>query len=1227
MYSALDADGQQIALKVVSAKFASADVLARFEREAGIRIDHPNVVRTLGAGSTDTGEHYIALELLRGEPLNKALQRAPLPVKAVVDLGRQVCDGLTAAHARGFVHRDLKPGNVFICDDGTIKLLDFGIARSLEPDPKAQLTMEGSVIGTPGYLAPEQARGERGADPRSDLWALGVILYQALTGVQPFLRDTQVATILAVVLEQPQPLAALAPQAPGPLVDAISRCLQKAAADRWASAADLGAALQRVDLTSPAPVVAASIPVHSKMPEEKRVVALVLASGVHNLAGLEATVSDWGGELIPMLGGRAIGVFGGQAWEGDEAQRAVSAAVAARQTARWVAVASGRASGAGGAVSGDAVRAVERACATQRQGVAVDAQAARSLAGVPLEQVSDGVFEVDPNTELRHSLGSIPVSTLPLLGREAETAQLDTVVSAIVDEGRSSLILVTGPPGIGKSRIRWELERRLANTDVRVVLAGAESHRRGSSMHLLANAVRSTLSYTTAAGMREALYTLTRELIDDPAWAEESAESITALLGLSHETAPTISRVSDPQLMFDKLRVALSDFFSMMAERGPTALIFDDLQWADEDSLAVLRDLAERSRDAPLLMFLAARPELLDREEDLLPLADAIRIQPRGLSKKHVAAVAAAIAGRPVDATLIDTVSHRTGGNPMFVEQIFRELAEQRLLDTSIDELPIPLDVEASVQSRLDHLPREEKELCKVAAVFGDAFSAPGLAALGVEGADVLLGRLSRRGLTSRRGGRSRSHYQFQTQLIADVAYRMIPDNVRGELHRSAAQHLAKQDGAEAEAVAHHYEEGGEVAEAAKFYVRAALRASRRGDNQSALRCSEKALTLGAEEQLFDLHMVRADALSFLGRRAEQQKELHSAFAHAEHAAEKARVLTEQVGLHAATGAHDAGLYDGARAVKVARECGDPDVLAFALARYGWVLLYSGHLQKAEEAIGEATELSPQTRPATAAVVASWRAQLAAAQGDPSARRDAFEEAIRLCREAGDLRRTAQAESNLADTFNRVGLYAEAEEALRASLQLSRRVGNRSAEGYALANLGYALTRLGRTDEAIVTFDEATAIADEISQPRLKIALRVYRARALLHVWAPEEVVREAEAAADDARRADMPAVCVNALSVAARAWLQKGDAEMALSLGRRAMQLHDEIGALEEDEIDVFLTHVRVLLANGDRDEAHAVLAKGKARLKELADKITDPEWRRRFLEDVKEHRELLEL
>ena len=243
---------REVALKLVSEADSNDDEsLRRFLRETHVvaSLNHPNIVAI-----HDTGAHkgvpYAVTELLQGETLGERMRSGPIAEKRATEIACQIADGLAAAHARGVVHRDVKPENIFLTNDGRAKILDFGIARIERPrtgasllglGPSATQSMSGTsgnvLVGTAGYISPEQIRGKR-ADGRSDVFSLGAVYFEMLTGRQAFLRETAVDTLGAVLRDDPRKYPEV-DKIPEKLRPYIFRCLEKDPADRYQSAADL----------------------------------------------------------------------------------------------------------------------------------------------------------------------------------------------------------------------------------------------------------------------------------------------------------------------------------------------------------------------------------------------------------------------------------------------------------------------------------------------------------------------------------------------------------------------------------------------------------------------------------------------------------------------------------------------------------------------------------------------------------------------------------------------------------------------------------------------------------------------------------------------------------------------------------------------------------------------------------------------------------------------------
>jgi Tol biopolymer transport system component len=243
---------RDVAIKVLPAALArDADRIARFEREAraAAGLNHPNIVAIYETGR-EGDTYWIASELVAGESLAKVMERGPIPVGKAVEIATQIAGGLAAAHAAGIVHRDLKPANLMLARNGLIKILDFGLAlqRLTSEDSAAlKLTGEGTVVGTAGYMSPEQARGEA-LDQRSDLFSLGVILFEMLSGKRAFTGGSTVEVMNAILKDDP---GALPPSVPEPIASIVGHCLEKSAERRFQSALDLGYALRLVTTTHP----------------------------------------------------------------------------------------------------------------------------------------------------------------------------------------------------------------------------------------------------------------------------------------------------------------------------------------------------------------------------------------------------------------------------------------------------------------------------------------------------------------------------------------------------------------------------------------------------------------------------------------------------------------------------------------------------------------------------------------------------------------------------------------------------------------------------------------------------------------------------------------------------------------------------------------------------------------------------------------------------------------
>src|SRR5262245_13372269 len=289
-----------IAIKVLrEASIASPERRARFDREAQsiAALNHPNIV-TIHSVEESNGVLFLTMEYVDGKPLSDLIPRGGLPLARFLNLAIPLADAISAAHQKGITHRDLKPANVIVSSEGRVKVLDFGLAKLIEPSlaeisvtglPTGVLTGEGRIVGTVAYMSPEQAEGKP-IDQRSDIFSLGVLLYEMSTGERPFKGDTSVSVLSSVIKDNPCAVTDLKPSLPRDLSRIIRQCLVKDPEYRYQSAKDLRNELEQLELDMGSGQLVAGRPV----PEWARGRQSALRWGaVVMLLALAGTVATW----------------------------------------------------------------------------------------------------------------------------------------------------------------------------------------------------------------------------------------------------------------------------------------------------------------------------------------------------------------------------------------------------------------------------------------------------------------------------------------------------------------------------------------------------------------------------------------------------------------------------------------------------------------------------------------------------------------------------------------------------------------------------------------------------------------------------------------------------------------------------------------------------------------------------------------------------------------------
>ena len=887
VYAALDRrTGSPAAVKVLSQ--LSPEAALRFEREAYAldALQHPNILGYIDHGRTPDGRSYLATEWLDGEDLAAVLARGRLSVTAALSLTASVARTLGFAHERGLVHRDLKPSNVFLLggDLDRIKIIDFGIVRFIGISLK--LTGSGTTVGTPGYMAPEQARGEDTVDARADVFSLGCVLFECLTGRPPFVADHPLAVLTKILFEQAPPPSQLRPDlAATPAIDdLVLRMLSKDPAQRPLDGLAAAREIEDVGILADEAPDTLTSGRGSLTSNERRMACVVLAVSegakpaarrfdanaatapfeepapgptshemtmvaevpVAPTPALQQVTERHRAHLEILHDGSVAAVIAEPEPATDLAARAARCALALRallpRTSVYLSM--GWDTMAGAQPVGDAI---DRASSLLAQATA---QARAHPGSVRLDPTTAELlgdrFELDSDEvgptlkgerDLIDTARKLLGKPTTCFGRERQITELVRLFEEARDEPAARVALVVGPAGIGKTRLRVELFQRLRERGERVEVwfARGDPMSAGSPFGLLAQALRGVIGLKPSDSPAErALKLEARMKRHMPA---EQAGRVVEFLG---ELAGVPRTAPSPELrgargsallMGDQMRRAWEDFLSAECAAHPVVIVLEDLHWGDLPTLkfvdAALRNLEER----PLFVLGLARPEIDEAFPGLWQGRGLSHLRLGGLTRRACERLVREALGPEVSEGCIDHLFERSGGNAFFLEELIRaEAAGQREL---------PDTVLAMVQARLEELSEGERRLLRAASIFGESFPAAGVSELlgGARAVPDLAGWLAHlvdRELLVHRpagGAASADEHAFCHGLVREAAYAMLTDSDRALGHRLAGEHLERAGQSEAMLLGEHFERGGAPARLLR------VRMQDEGRNRSGINC------------------------------------------------------------------------------------------------------------------------------------------------------------------------------------------------------------------------------------------------------------------------------------------------------------------------------------------------------------------------------------------------------
>jgi tetratricopeptide (TPR) repeat protein len=1270
--------GESVALKVMSDE-GSAE---RFQREGRLlaELNHPGIVRYVAHG-TSSNLFYIAMEWVEGETLGARLRGVGLSDPEAVDVMQQLAEALGAAHARGIVHRDIKPGNVILADGDVtrVKLLDFGIAHL--DDPTRAVTRTGIVLGTVGYMAPEQAKGAREIDSRADVFSLGALLFHCLAGRAPFSGGPAVAVLAKLVLEEAPRLSAQRLGIPAELDELVARMLSKEAHQRPRDGAEVAKLLAAIPIEDMSRSGVRPEPGDVLTGSEQRLVSVLLASGIG-----EESRSEWGSVAFEPLatvveGSTQDGPIG-RADSPAERVRELRR-IAARYGARLEPLRSGSlavmlsgATGIGGSATDLAARAARcslemrqllpdtpMALATGR-GIVAGAfpvgeviERAAELLGRPhsernvvVDRVTSGLLDASfdvstsdgtqllererPHFEVARRLLGKPTTTV---GRERELGFLTSSFDECCAEPVARALLVTGPAGIGKSRVRYEAMRRLAERrpDAEVWIARGDPIGAGSPFGLLAQAIRKTASIRDGEPVAESHDKLRRRVGKHVPPSERSRVT-TFLAELARvpfvERGPELAAARlEPILMGDQMRRAWEDFVQAECQARPVILVLEDLHWGDLPTVHYVDAALRFAKELPFLVIAFARPEVVERFPNLWEKRDPVELRLTSLTKKAAEKLVHEALG-VIEPELLSRIVERADGNAFYLEELIRSVAEgeDRLPDTVL----------AMVQSRLESLPDGARRVLRAASVFGGVFWDAGVCALlgaGEDGAETSewLGLLEKRELVTEReqsGFPGTTERVFRHSLLREASYSTLTPEDRQRGHRLAGNWLEENGEPEALVLVQHFEEGGLPERALGWCRTAASEALEGNDLEAATRAVAKAREFADE---VGLSGVRLGGLELEDAEVRYWR---ADYPGANECARRALALLEPstpewyqaVAIHVSA-SHRCGDIDAeqgiARMLIDGGHADKPSVPALiACTRVAIAIVQVGEYALADELFAR-FDAWAATLVDDKAAQGRWYAGLAARAlyaGETHRYRQMSITAAEQCHAGGDLRNAATHRHNIGHACYELGAYEESERALRETFRLAERVGLANIAASAENNLGAALTRLGRREEANTLLVDAIARLEKQADRRMEGGARNHHAELLLEVGDAQKALEAAEAAVRVLEL--VPPLRIQALSTRARAELALGRLADALATMTEAYELLEEIRSTGDGEAMVRLVYAEVLAEHGRLDEAGRVIEKARDRLLARADAMP-ADVKETFLTRVTEHARTLEL
>lgn len=773
-----------VALKFLPHHLDSEVHQIRFIQEAktASALDHPNICTIYEIDKTSEGQVFIAMGFYEGETLKKKLSQTKIPLQEALHIVLQITRGLSKAHEHGVIHRDIKPANVIITHEGVAKIVDFGLARFVDD---TRITHTGVAVGTLQYMSPEQVRGKQ-IDHRTDIWSVGVLLYEMVSGHLPFLSTTEIGVIQSIINDEPTPIRSYQPNIPEKLEKIIRKTLSKPVQDRYILMQQLAHELEEILLPSEQISEARTItspiskPTTPSKTAEKRQLAVVISrlsnyfelieevapekmevfiNQVHemttHIAGKHA------GIVNKFTGEEVITVFGLPASQEDDFVRAIRFAIEAHAEITNLATSLDDRlsvrfhSGIGGGsvvtewlgssdqqyrISGPAIQIATRLAAeASTNEILVSSECLRLIGPYFETRACDpitlqGKKEIVPYCVLKESglqsrlEAAEKVGFTPYTGREKELQQMKSAFQNVLN-GEGYLLTISGEAGIGKSRLLFEFRDFLNSQSIKVIHGRGQSYGSQLAYSPFIEALRDLLIVRANDSNSSSELGLVSRIKNIDPGLSEFIPIYLHLLSVPSEEYALPKHLAGEDLRL-AIQEALLGIFTCSSKSEPLVLFFEDWQWADETSDDVLKQIVESLLNFPILLVITTRPEK-SLDFGNLSQQTSMRLGPLDSSSSK-AIIQSIIQANTVPENLIRTIHDHTGGNPFFLEELCNSLLEGgkiliqsgvAVLTDAWEKVRLPETVEAVIRTRLDRLSSADREVLRVASVAGREFS------------------------------------------------------------------------------------------------------------------------------------------------------------------------------------------------------------------------------------------------------------------------------------------------------------------------------------------------------------------------------------------------------------------------------------------------------------------------------------------------------------------------